>query len=970
MVFVASKERSRLTQGSPPGELCLRVVGSARDGQVVRLTAAKCAIGSAEGCTLRLRARGVRPVHCLVLRGTNGTVARSWAPNTRINGETFRDAVLEAGDRLSIGPVEFEVLAAEGPSVDPTDAGRTVVLDRRPAHRSLPAGPAKPFARPKQPTRWRSHVRKLISEVRKLRSQIDDFQAAAQVVPQADRSETDDIREKLESYKQQNEQWETTLQGLQSELDSREGQLATELANLEAARKSLDTQRHEWQAEADSQRNDLADREQSHRQATDVLQAAQAAFAAEHCQHDAGLQAAREQLAHREAELQTLAQQQSETARQIEAMHHRSAELDERAHTLELRAAEIAEVTAASQRASEELADGRAAFEAQQVSAQTQLDEQRTVLEARECAHSETLAAHENRQRELESAHETLAERQAELEQLAAALSQERNAFQEDRQTREAELQSSAEELNRRAAELAERESQPAPLTTDQTQPAFETVVAQTAEFDVTEFTSRQAELAASEAAARQAAEELATARTQFEAQQAETLAEGERQARELTATRDEIDQRRSAVAEAESQLRTERESLFNERLSQEAELRQANEELQRRTATLAEREAQLAIEPTSPAGPVLDPAHAGELAERELRLAEQQAELDRERESLREDREEFDHTRLRSAERLSAEAKELELEREELLAAREAFETQRQLDFERDAEQDSEAESRTLAEEVSDNDYDHHDGEVDEEEDDEDEDDGEAEGDDEEDGQSLHEFAPARPTQRRQSLLETTRNEAGDTARAKPHGDEDVSIEDYMAALLNRSRSGQSVPIIQPAEPNRRNKRKSDVKPPTIAEKVESEEGLSPEVPVLDMPSLLVQLERRKQTEVRPDMNVLREIGITHARSAIATHGQQRSLRQAYGTLATSLVCFVAAFFVFYFGTHTVFHLTGMAIIVIGIYWLGTSIWAVNKVLTSMKQRRGGLRATLAEIDAEIEALKKEAEAELEEAK
>ena len=226
------------------------------------------------------------------------------------------------------------------------------------------------------------------------------------------------------------------------------------------------------------------------------------------------------------------------------------------------------------------------------------------------------------------------------------------------------------------------------------------------------------------------------------------------------------------------------------------------------------------------------------------------------------------------------------------------------------------------------------------------------------------------RPRPRRQSLLDTTRSEAGDTARAKPHGDEDVSIEDYMTALLNRSRSGQAVPVIQPAEPHRRNKRKSDVQPPTAAEEVESAENSSPEVPVLDMPATLVQLERRKQLEVRPDMNVLREIGITHARSAIATHSQQRSLRQAYGTLATSMVCFVAAFFVFYFGTHTVFHLTGMAIVVIAIYWLGTSIWAVNKVLTSMKLRRGGLRATLAEIDAEIEALRKETEAELEEAK
>ncbi|MFH1266584.1 MAG: hypothetical protein ABIK89_12720, partial [Planctomycetota bacterium] len=76
----------------------------------MRLKSKKCTIGSGPRCTLRLRARGVRPLHCLVLRGGAGTVIRSLAPDTRLNGRVFTDAELVTGDRLSVGPLEFEVI--------------------------------------------------------------------------------------------------------------------------------------------------------------------------------------------------------------------------------------------------------------------------------------------------------------------------------------------------------------------------------------------------------------------------------------------------------------------------------------------------------------------------------------------------------------------------------------------------------------------------------------------------------------------------------------------------------------------------------------------------------------------------------------------------------------------------------------------------------------------------------------------
>jgi hypothetical protein len=100
--------------GTASAALSLRVRGGPRDGQIVRLTDAKCTIGASPGCTLRLRGKDVRPVHCLIVRGRANTVVRRWSADTFFNGETFDDRPLTLGDRLRCGPVEFEVVNEHG----------------------------------------------------------------------------------------------------------------------------------------------------------------------------------------------------------------------------------------------------------------------------------------------------------------------------------------------------------------------------------------------------------------------------------------------------------------------------------------------------------------------------------------------------------------------------------------------------------------------------------------------------------------------------------------------------------------------------------------------------------------------------------------------------------------------------------------------------------------------------------------
>lgn len=95
-------------------ELVLEVSGGGRAGQEVRLRSARCSIGSGPHCTLRLKARDVAPLHCWVLRGPERTVVRCCSPDTRLNGRAFDEALLQAGDVLSCGPIELRVVELGG----------------------------------------------------------------------------------------------------------------------------------------------------------------------------------------------------------------------------------------------------------------------------------------------------------------------------------------------------------------------------------------------------------------------------------------------------------------------------------------------------------------------------------------------------------------------------------------------------------------------------------------------------------------------------------------------------------------------------------------------------------------------------------------------------------------------------------------------------------------------------------------
>ena len=95
-----------------PGQMTLRVSAPGQEGRVVQIRSAKCTIGSAAGCTLRIRARGVGALHCWILRGQSATIVRRLHGPATLNGGTFEEAALNRGDRLRIGSVELELVEA------------------------------------------------------------------------------------------------------------------------------------------------------------------------------------------------------------------------------------------------------------------------------------------------------------------------------------------------------------------------------------------------------------------------------------------------------------------------------------------------------------------------------------------------------------------------------------------------------------------------------------------------------------------------------------------------------------------------------------------------------------------------------------------------------------------------------------------------------------------------------------------
>lgn len=130
MLLTESPWNASATTALEPAAYALRLHGGTEHEQSIPIPLGKHSIGSGPRCSLRLQFPGVVPMQCLIAYDGESLRVRRWAENSYLNGEVFDDAELTAGDVLTLGPVDLEVVqtveAVEPPETeeivgDPTE---------------------------------------------------------------------------------------------------------------------------------------------------------------------------------------------------------------------------------------------------------------------------------------------------------------------------------------------------------------------------------------------------------------------------------------------------------------------------------------------------------------------------------------------------------------------------------------------------------------------------------------------------------------------------------------------------------------------------------------------------------------------------------------------------------------------------------------------------------------------------------
>ena len=109
MTFAATSNPESTVLTPPEDLLELHIQPEGDESQTIRIDAAKCLVGSDPRCDLQLTGHAIEAVHCLLIQGAEATICRRLAPDARVNGAPFDDAVLRTGDVVQLGTAVIEV---------------------------------------------------------------------------------------------------------------------------------------------------------------------------------------------------------------------------------------------------------------------------------------------------------------------------------------------------------------------------------------------------------------------------------------------------------------------------------------------------------------------------------------------------------------------------------------------------------------------------------------------------------------------------------------------------------------------------------------------------------------------------------------------------------------------------------------------------------------------------------------------
>ncbi len=263
-----------LRQRTDEDELVFRIWGPQREGKrsqrVVRVKGRKCSVGSGPGCTLRVVAPDVEPVHWLLVLGRNGVFARCWASRGQCNGEPTSGAILRPGDRLTLGSVVLELVGfhttpdGDGEQLPSswagTEAGDEPSTPPRTEQRSRPV--TNPAPQPDDSSTGTRLSKAEIAAVSHLRRRLRSFgRIAARRIRQVETKlrETEaklatqgqlaaDLQLRAGSALEEIRRQLATLEGEREQLDALFGELREQFGELREQRNRFEEQKKAWEA--------------------------------------------------------------------------------------------------------------------------------------------------------------------------------------------------------------------------------------------------------------------------------------------------------------------------------------------------------------------------------------------------------------------------------------------------------------------------------------------------------------------------------------------------------------------------------------------------------------------------------------------------------------------------------------------------------------------------------------------------
>lgn len=227
------------------------------------------AIGSAEGCDIRLSGDGIGLVHCVIALTPNGPSIRSgFAGKAIVNGSPRDEAVLADGDELKVGPCVFQVAwAAPAPHLAPPC--ETIPTQAAQIAELLDDRQHQVHEQQEQLADARAELRRERERVKTERDEIDRLKHEAKAAHSEAAKERDRVKRLAGRFLGKvRRKWHAArveLAAEKAELDNLRGQSAEQLALLGVDRSEFHTQSIESQerlkeawAELDRQRKRAA----------------------------------------------------------------------------------------------------------------------------------------------------------------------------------------------------------------------------------------------------------------------------------------------------------------------------------------------------------------------------------------------------------------------------------------------------------------------------------------------------------------------------------------------------------------------------------------------------------------------------------------------------------------------------------------------------------------------------------------